>query len=86
MKYPQAEHTLIRCESREHNAIRCGPSELCDEQKGAHDDMKDHMVFRHVRIFPNPRRLDQVTSGCSKEKLLTTNNHQEKVINKVQNL
>ena len=37
--------------------------------------MKDHMVSGHVRIFPNPRRSDYLTSGCSKDKLLTTNNH-----------
>ena len=43
--------------------------------KGAQYDMKDHMVSGQVRIFPNPRRSDYVTSGCSKDKLLTTNNH-----------
>ena len=37
--------------------------------------MKDDMVSGHVRTFPNPRRSDYVTSGCSKDKLLTTNNH-----------
>ena len=89
MRYPQAEHTLIsRCEScgktnrslngindhkAEHTAIRCDPCELYDEQKGAKNSMKDHVVSEHIlsedssRIFSNPSRSNNVTSGCPED-------------------
>ena len=46
----------------EHTGIRCEPCEFCDLQKGAKNDMNDHVVSEHVISE------DYVTSGCSENK------------------